>query len=51
MSYLLQYQTLYESCEQYDPGAQYAEYVRHLPVATVHTPEPFTFEAFTAESK
>ena len=47
-----QYQALCESSQQYEPGTQYAEYIRHLPVpqsSSGHSPDSFTFEPYTPD--
>lgn len=51
---LLQYQALCESSQQYEPGSQYAEYIRHLnvpaPPPSEHgSTDAFMFEPYTPD--
>ncbi len=43
------FQTLCESCKLYDPGQQYASYVKNLQLRT-ELPVQFQFEPYSASS-
>lgn len=45
----LQYQSLYESSQQYEPGTQYIEYIRHLTLSSQPSRDQFVFEKYTGE--
>ncbi|XP_023933101.1 rho GTPase-activating protein 45 [Lingula anatina] len=47
----VQYQTLCESCRQYEPGTRYAEFVKRLPNSSHarSTQDVFVFEPYTPE--
>ncbi|XP_048256286.1 rho GTPase-activating protein 29-like isoform X3 [Haliotis rufescens] len=49
----VQFHTLCESSKTYEPGSQYAEFVRRLPIPTPNSGklEHFSFEAFVAGAK
>ncbi|XP_035827402.1 rho GTPase-activating protein 45 isoform X1 [Aplysia californica] len=48
----VQYQTLSDSSKSYEPGSQYAEYIRRLPLGSRHVqPEVFVFEPYVHGQK
>nr|XP_006813177.1 PREDICTED: rho GTPase-activating protein 29-like [Saccoglossus kowalevskii] len=48
----VQFQALSGPCREYEPGAQFSEFIRHQPVAPNNKPsEAFTFEPYVSHAK
>lgn len=47
----VQFQTLCESSRMYEPGSQYMEFVRRIPLGRPKEPQLLTFEPYTKDTR